>query len=559
LSDAEQSDPRLSELLSLVLEVADGHYSARADLSPRGDSIDAIALGLNLMAESLELERDRRRRAEALLRDEVQAYERAPAMFCSVDMTDYSVVKCNQTLATALGTSKESLLGRRFLGFIVPDERPIAEQALHSISTGKVPEVTTFHLLDGDHAPIPVLLSGGPADEAGNRVLLILSDVTRERMLAAQLREAQKLEAVGRLASGVAHDFNNILAVVMGSAALLKRFLPEDHRGMRELAAITNAAENGIGLTRQLLALSKPAPARPSSRVDLNGLLRDSQPLLCRALGPSNRLIFDLDSDLPPVVVEHSELVQVVLNLTVNARDAMPTGGDLTIRSSFSADGAGAPGVVLEVSDTGEGMDESTLARVLEPFFTTKEETGGSGLGLSVCQRIVEQWGGTLELSSEPSAGTRVRITIPTMRRMETPSPVADEVSAATNSSHTVLVVDDDPLVRSVVVSTLEDAGYRVLAASGLVEAQAHAHAEHLDLVVTDVIMPGGGGADVARMVWELQPKVSVIFVSGYSGNQLDDSLLDRSNASFLAKPFDHAELLNKVVAAIPARAERQA
>jgi len=550
-------DPRLARILDLVLEVAEGHYSERLEPSDAADDVDAVTVGVNLVAESLELERDRRRRAEALLRDEVHGYEEAPAMFCSLD-AGLDIVKCNETLARSLGVAREDLIERRFLAFLAAEEREAAEAALREIRSGQTPARSTFHLQPPSGDRIPVLLSGSPTDDGTERIRLVLRDVSAERSLEAQLRQAQKLEAVGRLASGVAHDFNNILAVVLGSAGLLKKLLPQDHRGQAELSAIINAAENGSRLTSQLLSLSRPHPEGTASLADIHQMIRDTQPLLQRSLGSNSTLVLDLAPQPLLVRLEAGHLVQVLLNLTINARDAMPAGGSLTVRTTPTTDAQGNAVVALDVEDTGSGIASDVLDQVFDPFFTTKETSGGSGLGLAVCLRIVQQWRGTLEIHSSDGTGTRVRMTLP-LADPSTPDerPPHAVQSRSKPRAPTILVVDDDKLVRNFLVRTLKEEGYRVLDADGMASAlERVARADGISLVVTDVVMPGGTGVDLANELWEDSPDLPVIFVSGYTDNQISRQLLARPNVSFLAKPFSPDDLVELVVQVLPAAGE---
>ena len=532
-------DQRLADATDFVLEMSDGNYAARLEPSEAGDTVDAISVGLNLMAESLELERDRRTRAEALLADEVRAYDDAPVMFCSIELDNYEIVKCNETMAKALGIEREKLLRRRLLGFLPLEERGIAKRSLTAISRGEPPEQTTFHLRGADSERIPVLVSGSPLESEDDRLRLVLSDVTREQTLASRLRDAQKLEVVGRLASGVAHDFNNTLQVILGASALLADGFGPEHPATRELDAIIQAAGHGSGLTRQLLALSKPLPERTVPRRDINAIVRGCQPLLLRTLGPSNALVLELSEDEMPVRIDIGELTQILINLAINGRDAMPKDGVLTIRTRAVGDAC----FVVEVSDNGVGIPRGMIERVMDPFVTTKTESGGTGLGLSVCKRIAEGWGGRLGLRSEPGVGTSVEIEVP-----RDAGPI-DDADAASHSragaaSRRILVADDDPMVRNLIVRTLERAGHAVLSADSVgMGVRLFHEASDIDVLVTDIVMPDGSGVELAEAVWRARPTLPVVFMSGYTGNAIDKGVLERPHVRFVAKPFRPAQL----------------
>jgi PAS domain S-box-containing protein len=380
-------------------------------------------------------------------------------------------------------------------------------------------------------------------------------DVSRERHLEEQVRHSMKMEAVGRLAGGVAHDFNNLLNVIAGYAELGLRRLPPQTDTRRHVTEILRATERASALTRQLLTFSRKQVVQPRV-IDLNGVLRDMDRLLRRLIGEDVELIARTADKPLSLRADAGQIEQVIMNLAVNARDAMPEGGRLVLRTaavdvapSPAADVPAGRYVELSVTDTGCGMDGQTASRIFEPFFTTKPEGRGTGLGLSTVWGIVTNSGGTVTVRSELGAGTTFRILLP---RVESPvdvdaSPAIDGArpahpASAGTRAHTVLVVDDEAPLRAIVRDVLEDSGYRVLEAGDAAAALALA-AEHqgpLELLLTDVNMPGRDGAELASRMRELRPGLRVVFMSG----EVDHPAPDGDAAhGFLSKPFTAAML----------------
>jgi PAS domain S-box-containing protein len=371
---------------------------------------------------------------------------------------------------------------------------------------------------------------------------------TRERESAlAQLFEAQKLDTIGHLTGGVAHDFNNLLMAVLGSLELLGKRLPEDERSHRLLENAVKAAQRGAALTQRLLAFARRQELRPEA-VDLDQLVRGMDALLERALGAGVRLEQSIPADLPPIRVDANQLELSLLNLVVNARDAMPAGGVLTISASeqvVDADTRLPAGsyVRICVSDTGSGMDETTLAKASEPFFTTKGPGKGTGLGLSMVQGLAAQSGGGLRLSSELGRGTTAELWLPRAEQAAAALPsTAPEAPAELLSTAQirVLVVDDDVLVSTGTVAMLEDLGHAVVEVhSGAQALERLAAGEEIDLVITDHAMPEMTGIELARRIRAAYPQMKIILATGYAElPQGADSEFPR-----LAKPFHQKEL----------------
>jgi two-component system cell cycle sensor histidine kinase/response regulator CckA len=380
------------------------------------------------------------------------------------------------------------------------------------------------------------------------------ASVRRERVqLQRDLAQAQKLEAIGRLAGGVAHDFNNVLTAILGSSELLLLDTPRDATAREEIEIIRDAATRAQDLIRQLLAFSARQVLQPAV-IDLNALVKNLGRMLRRLIGEDLALATELAPDLGSVRVDPGQVEQVLVNLAVNARDAMPDGGRLTIRTANvdvaeSGELANGRYVLVEVSDTGIGMDAATLARAFEPFFTTKERGKGTGLGLASAYGIVRQSGGQITVSSTPGAGTTFRIHLP---RVDTPVDAAratSPVTAPAAGTETVLVAEDEQIIRVLIRKVLEQAGYTVLLAGGGAEALqvAERHARPIHLLVTDVVMPGMSGRELARRVVERWPATKVLYMSGYADDAVErHGVLDPGTA-FMQKPFTPSALARRV------------
>jgi PAS domain S-box-containing protein len=402
-----------------------------------------------------------------------------------------------------------------------------------------------------DHA-VPML------DETGNvrRIVGFAEDVTERKLLEAQLRQAQKLEAVGQLAGGVAHDFNNLLTIITGYSEILLATSMDAEQQRDCLREIHRAGERAGSLTRQLLAFSRKQILQPVV-LNLNVLVHDMEKMLRRLIGEDIDLASSLDPGLGRVKADPGQLEQVILNLVVNARDAMPAGGHLTIETrNVELDGDYAhshaevqPGnyVLLAVTDTGIGMDETTRARIFEPFFTTKEVGKGTGLGLATVHGIVKQSGGSIEVYSEPGRGSTFKIYLP--RLDEVPPPGHAGPALMPCGSETILVAEDDEAVRGIVRVTLESLGYTVLSARHGAEAVqiCRAYQGAIDLLMTDVVMPRMSGRQLADLIAHLRPSIKTLYVSGYTDDAVVRHGVLEADMAFMQKPFTPAALSRKL------------
>jgi two-component system, cell cycle sensor histidine kinase and response regulator CckA len=380
-------------------------------------------------------------------------------------------------------------------------------------------------------------------------------DVSERHRLEEELRHSQKMEAVGRLAGGIAHDFNNLLTAINGYTDLLLERVSRDHPLRPDLQEIHRAGERAAALTHQLLAFSRRQVLKPE-RLDLNAVIGDMENMLRRLIGEHIEVRTNLAADLGRVRADRGQIQQVLMNLVVNARDAMEAGGLLTLETA-NCDGAaerqeaGVPAgrhVMLSVSDTGCGMDEETLAHIFEPFFTTKPSGKGTGLGLSTVYGIIQQSGGHLSAHSQPGAGSVFRVFLPLDEKAEdltSPQPIR---TSAAKGRETVLLVEDEPLVGRLAERVLTQAGYTVIYASNGLEARSvfSQGKGAVDILVTDVVMPRMGGPQLAGLLRAEQPDLRVLFLSGYNDGAVLSGTVE-SGTSFLGKPFTAEALSNEV------------
>jgi hypothetical protein len=374
----------------------------------------------------------------------------------------------------------------------------------------------------------------------------ILRDVTervsaeQERQrLEHQLRQNERLESLGHLAGGVAHDFNNLLAVILGYCGMVAEALPGDDPAQADVDGIRKAAERGAALTRQLLIFSRLEPSRLET-VDLNAVVGETHDLLKRTLGEDISVVTRLAADLHAVRADRSKMEQVLLNLVVNARAAMPGGGVLGIETRNDGDA-----VLLAVADDGHGMEPDVVRRAFEPFFTTRPKGQGTGLGLATAYGAVTDAGGSIDIESAPGAGTTVRIRLPAAAQAE-PAPEAARDVPPVATGESVLLVEDEDAVRQVVLRQLDSSGYRVRAAASPHEALRlfTAAPESFDVLLTDVVMPGMSGTQLASRLQEARPGLPVLFMSGYTAGPAPGGHALPRDGSLLHKPFRRTELL---------------
>jgi PAS domain S-box-containing protein len=386
----------------------------------------------------------------------------------------------------------------------------------------------------------------------------IIVDITERKLLENQLQQSRRMEAVGRLAGGIAHDFNNLLTIVKGYAELALQRTGVQQELRADVQQIENAAERASTLIRQLLAFSRRQVLQPKI-IDLNAIVLGLDKLLGRLMGEHIEMVTRCAANVGHVKADPAQIEQVIMNLVVNARDAMPKGGRLTVEtvnvdldSTYARDHVTVkpgPYVMLAVSDSGIGMSPETVAHIFEPFYTTKESGQGTGLGLSTVYGIVKQSGGYIWVYSEPGKGTTFKVYLPRVAEQVESKPQPAEIPAAGRGSETILLVEDEEAVRELASRILSAKGYSVVAAKSTAEAQqfAEKHRGEIHLLLTDIIMPGTSGRELARRITRRHPRTRVLYMSGYTDNVLAQGGVLEAGLSFLQKPFTPGALAQKV------------
>lgn len=516
-------------------------------------------------ARLLELERqaharaleDERLRSQAHLESILEAA--GEGLFGLTAAGRFSFV--NPAGATLLGYAPAELMGLDAHALLHPTGCAAGGCALRlALSQGLAHHGLTesFHRRDGSSFPVDYICT--PMSDQGRITGFVVTfqDVSERRSLEAQLLQSQKMEAIGRLAGGVAHDFNNILTLIQGYGELLLEALRAQPEAQASLQVILDAGQRAATLTKQLLLFSRKQPVQPKL-LDLNSQIQRLEQMLRRLIGEDVQLQTLLESGLPPTLLDPGHFDQVVMNLAVNARDAMPRGGILGLRTStvildtpyLSWHPEMQPGnyVMLTISDSGCGMNAETLERIFEPFYTTKTEGQGTGLGLATVYSIVKQNQGQIFVYSEPNEGTVFKLYFPANSgQAELPEPV--EAPAQRVEGHeTLLVVEDDPDVRRLICNVLEDSGYRVIQAINGREALELCQngRQPPDLLLTDVIMPEMSGAELGKLLGESYPALQVLYMSGYTNDLLARHGLAEADVNLLEKPFTPGRLLEKV------------
>ena len=377
------------------------------------------------------------------------------------------------------------------------------------------------------------------------RIAGIATDITDHHDLELQLQHAQRMESLGRLAGGVAHDFNNILAVVAANSSMLGTMLPAHSEASEMLGEIESAVKRAVGLTRQLLAFSRKQLAEPVV-LDVNAIVVETCKMLRRMIGEDLELETSLEPELCHIKMDPGHLVQVLMNLAVNARDAMPNCGKLTIRTRNHDSGS----CVLTVSDTGSGMSAETRARAFEPFFTTKGEGKGTGMGLAVVHGIIQQAGGRIELDTAPGAGTSFHILLPATVERPSRTTIAPPLRSS-SGAETVLIVDDDPHILRSMSRVLRGCGYHTLEASNAQSALTAIERNPVDLLLTDVVMPGMNGRELAETALLAHPSLKILYASGYTDDEVLARGISRGAVDIIEKPFSRDALAARVRASL--------
>jgi hypothetical protein len=510
-------------------------------------------------------ERRARKRAEAALLASQKKFARlADSGILAIVHADVrgNTLDANDAYLRLIGCSREELLEVRWNELTPPEWRHTDERALAELAATGVSVPWEKEMLRRDGSRVPVLVGVAMLDDV--QCIVFIADLTAQKRAEAalsvseeQLRQAQKMEAVGRLAGGIAHDFNNLLSVIQTYGDLMLAELPPETQLREDLEEIRRAATRAADLTRQLLMFSRQQVLSPKV-VDLNDTLATVEKMLGRILGEDVELVIINGREIGTVRVDPGSIDQLIMNLAVNARDAMPTGGTLTLETArvvlgpehVRAHPGSVPGphVVLAITDTGTGMAPETMERIFEPFFTTKGPGKGTGLGLSTAFGIVQQSGGSITVESERGRGTTFRVYLPAVDAA--PSPLlTSRSSTSSRGTETILVVEDDDQVRTAACGILRRNGYLVLQASSAEDAQSicKAHGDQIHLLLTDVVMPHISGPELAKRLLELRPQMKVLCMSGYTDDSIIRHGVYEDRLAFLDKPFTPDSLTLKV------------
>jgi PAS domain S-box-containing protein len=508
-----------------------------------------------------------RRLAQEALRESEEKFSRI--FHCSANLVTFTepelgrIVEVNDTWVTATGISRELAVGRSTLELSLWRDTAERERCIALLrANGRLRDYEIE--LCGKNGPLYLMASADYVEVRGARfVLWEFRDISRQKQaeqeqqaLRAQLLQAQKLESVGRLAGGVAHDFNNLLTVINGYTNLLLAQIPPGDPMRRGMEEIQEAGERASGLTQQLLMMSRTQVGQPRL-INLNTAVTETTRLVERLIGEDIDLSLDLASNLAMVKADPVQIHQVLMNLMVNARDAMPAGGQLTLATSNAvvsapmspAGIAGSEFVRLSVRDTGLGMDEETQQHIFEPFFTTKSKETGTGLGLSTAHGIVQQAGGWIAVKSSPGQGATFEVFLPQAAGTEAWRRTREHGIRERGGSETILVVEDQPSVRQFAAEVLRQLGYRILEAGNGPDALelSASHEGTIDLILTDIIMPGMNGLVLADRIRPERPRARILYMTAYAGNVLEERGVASEGLDCLQKPFRPGELARKV------------
>ncbi|HEX6587576.1 MAG TPA: ATP-binding protein [Longimicrobiales bacterium] len=499
------------------------------------------------LAEALRGARERARERELEARLGEESFRSifdhsADAIYVANALGD--LVNVNEAAARLHGEPREALIGRNWQSFVDAERSDLA-QVRHQVEEAFRGRSRTYEVYVTTHGgqSVPLEMHVTAARYFGRDVLIAVArDLTERRRLEAELRQSQKMEAIGRLAGGIAHDFNNLLTSIRGYASLMRDRVTHDPTLLDDIAEIERAVDLATAVTRQLLAFSRKQDYVPRA-ISLNDPLDRIQALLRRLLDERIELAVERDPRLGRTLLDEGQFEQVVMNLVVNARDALAGSRGRIVLRTFDADRDGVPHVALSVSDNGVGMSEDLRARIFEPFFTTKEAGHGTGLGLSTVYGIVQQAGGSVDVESAPGHGSKFTAYFPRVSATPLPAeaPVQQPVVVAGDGMRTVLLAEDEPPVRRLVQRVLTRRGYHVIEAGNGREALdvARAHPGSIDALVTDVVMPEMTGPELAEALRADHPGLPVLFTSGYNEDGMEGTgVVSGLGIAFLQKPF---------------------
>jgi two-component system, cell cycle sensor histidine kinase and response regulator CckA len=535
---------------------------SRIYLSNKGPFRDASGKVIGLLGICRDIT-DRKLAEEELRQSQRKLrihFEHTPLAVIEWDL-DFRVTDWNPAAEGMFGYSRQEAIGQRASFIVPPHFRPLVDKVWQELLNQKGGVRSANDNITKDGRIISCEWYNTPLVDESGRVLgaaSLAQDVTERVALEERLRQSQKMEAVGRLAGGVAHDFNNLLTVILGYSQILAEGVPAGSRLADSTAQIKSAADRASGITRQLLAFSRKQVLSPRV-INLNDIMLNLDSLLRRLIGEDIEVLTVPSNDLGSVKADPGQIEQVIMNLALNARDAMPSGGKLTLETtnaqldeSYAQRHQPAePGryVMLAVTDTGHGMSPETQARIFEPFYTTKEVGKGTGLGLSMVYGIVKQSGGYIWVYSEPDRGTTFKIYLPRVDQPAESTGAQNRPNSVQRGTETILLVEDDPQLRQLSSSVLAHCGYKMLVASSPEEGIEICRSNHRDirLLVTDVVMPGMNGRQLAEQIQQVSPNVKVLYISGYTSNAIVHYGVLDPGLSFLPKPFTLSALVAKV------------
>ena len=513
---------------------------------------------LQMQNEELELSNSKR---QAILDRYTNLFDFAPIGYLNLNLNG-QILLSNLTFSKLVGIERAELQDRRFGLLVASCDRIAFSDFLRSVFASDLKRICELKMERDSGAPLFLRLEGIRSIDT-QECLLAAIDITERKLTEDSLRQSQKMEVIGQLAGGIAHDFNNILTVITGYASVLLAGASESDPAYRPLKEICSASAHAAYLTTQLLAFSRRQELKPES-VDLNAMVIENVTMLKRLIGARVKIDLALEPELDRVWAERGQVAQILMNLVINARDAIAGEGTISIQTSNAklsevlvptlASIHSDDFALLTVSDNGCGMTEEVKSKIFEPFFTTKPEGSGTGIGLATVYSVVTRSGGHISVSSQPGAGTVFQVYLPQLKKpspstsFEHPLSLTSITGAEKFVGRVILLVDDDEAVRQLTSTILSDAGYIVLAAASGEEALTIAkNTQKIDLMLSDVVMPGIAGPRLVELVRHVRPDIRILMISGYIGDQTLRNTMSLDGIGFVQKPFLPQDLLSRV------------
>jgi two-component system, cell cycle sensor histidine kinase and response regulator CckA len=552
-------------LPSMIPELGPSYYAFDTDIAVHALVGIILLFDIYVVFQQLQLSRFRKQLAE---KEELFRLisENAADMIAVVDINGQRLYN-SPSYQKLLGYSQEELGKTSAFEQIHGDDRAAVLDAANEARRSGMGRTVEYRIRHKDGRWLTLESTASVVrnrDGEVEKLVIVNRDITERKKLEEQLHRSQKLEAIGRLSGGVAHDFNNLLGLIIGYSEALQERIPTDDPYREAVDEIQNAGKRAAALTQQLLAFSRKQVLEPRI-LNLNNIITDLEKMLRRLVGENITIDLLLAADTGMVKADRSQIEQVILNLVVNARDAMPEGGKVTIetgkwaldRSTVLRHPYVIPGpyAMLKVTDTGCGMDAELQSHIFEPFFTTKEKGKGTGLGLATAYGVIKQSGGYIWVDSEVGKGTTFRIYLPEVNAAPEAIPEPKPANKLSADRRTILVVEDEPSLRKLTKKTLSEAGHKVFEAADASQALelSRKTGESIDLLLTDVIMPGMSGKKLADVLVAERPGITVLYMSGYTDGELATQGALKEGTAILRKPFTRDELLRQVESALTA------